>query len=92
MANFWTFGDSIFSRENKVQTFFQGPLAKWAIPKVYLRRWSSGFPGAFYGCRYVSSFPWMVVFQSIPGCELWRVFTSEEVSLEDLGGSFGGVP
>ena len=25
---FCTFGDSIFSRENKVQTFFQRPLAK----------------------------------------------------------------
>ncbi len=28
---FWTFGDSIFSRENKVQTVFQGPLAKWVL-------------------------------------------------------------
>ncbi len=23
---FWTFGDSIFSRENKVQTFFSGSI------------------------------------------------------------------
>ncbi len=28
---FWTFGDSIFSRENKVHFFFQGPLAKWVF-------------------------------------------------------------
>ena len=41
MANrLWTFGDSMFSRENiKFKHFFQGPLAKWVPRLLRESRW-----------------------------------------------------
>ncbi len=47
LLNFWGFH---ISKENKVQTFFQGPLAKWVLLKLFLRCRHAGLkhPGNYH--------------------------------------------